>query len=94
MSKYELVFILKPDLGDEATAALVTKYKDLIGANGTVDNVDEWGKRRLAYLINDQAEGYYVQINFTSAPDFPAELDRQLKINDAVLRCLIVATGK
>jgi small subunit ribosomal protein S6 len=68
MSKYELVFILKPDLGDEATAALVTKYKDLIGANGTVDNVDEWGKRRLAYLINDQAEGYYVQINFTSAP--------------------------
>ena len=94
MSKYELVFILKTALGDEATAALVTKYKDLIGANGTVDNVDEWGKRRLAYLINDQAEGYYVQINFTSAPDFPAELDRQLKINDAVLRCLIVATGK
>ena len=94
MSKYELVFILKPDLGDEATAALVTKYKDLLGANGTVDNVDEWGKRRLAYLIDDQAEGYYAQINFTSAPDFPAELDRQLKINDAVLRSLIVATDK
>jgi small subunit ribosomal protein S6 len=94
MSKYELIFILKPDLGDEATAALIARFKDLISENGTIDAVDEWGKRRLAYPINDLAEGYYTQINFTSGEDFPAELDRQLKISDAVMRSLIVATGK
>lgn len=94
MSKYEFVLITKADLGEEATVALVTKYKDLISANGTIDAVDEWGKRRLAYPINDEVEGYYVQINFTSDANFPAELDRQLKINDAVLRSLIVTTGK
>lgn len=94
MSKYEFVFITKANLGEEETAALVTKYKDLISANGTIDAVDEWGKRRLAYPINDEVEGYYVQINFTSDANFPAELERQLKINDAILRSLIVTTGK
>ena len=93
-AKYELILILKSTLGEEATAALVEKYKELISANGTVDNVDEWGKRRLAYPINDEPEGYYVQFNFTSGNDFPAELDRQLKINDAVLRSLITRMGK
>jgi small subunit ribosomal protein S6 len=93
-AKYELVIITKADLDEETTAALVTKFKDLIAANGTVDAVDEWGKRRLAYPINDEAEGYYVQINFTSGNEFPAELDRQLKINDAILRSLIVRPGK
>lgn len=93
-SKYELVIITKADLGEEATAALVTKFKDLISANGTIDAVDEWGKRRLAYPIRDEVEGYYVQINFTSGNDFPTELDRQMKINDAILRSLIVRPGK
>ena len=93
-AKYELVFIVKANLGDEATTALVEKFKELISANGTIDAVDEWGKRRLAYPINDETEGYYVQVNFTSGNDFPAELDRQFKINDAVLRSLIVRPGK
>lgn len=94
MSKYELVFILRVNLGEEQTAALIGKFKDLIAANGTVDAVDEWGKRRLAYPIDDETEGYYVQVNFTSDNNFPAELDRQLKINDSVLRTLIIRQEK
>lgn len=93
-SKYELVIIFKADLGEEATAALIGKFKDLITANGTIDAYDEWGKRRLAYPINDQPEGFYVQINFTSGNTFPTELDRQMKITDGVLRSLIVKQGK
>lgn len=92
--KYELVFILKPNLGEEETAAVVEKFKTLVSSKGTLDAIDEWGKRRLAYPINDEIEGYYVQINFTSEPGLPAELDRQLKISDSVLRSLIINQGK
>ncbi|ARP50552.1 MULTISPECIES: 30S ribosomal protein S6 [Caproicibacterium] len=87
---YETVFILSSKLDEQHTAALVTKFKDLIAANGTVDGVDEWGKRRLAYEIDKETEGYYVLINFTSAPAFTAELDRVYKITDGVLRSLII----
>ena len=76
--------------GDDAVAALVEKFKTLITDNGTFEGVDEWGKRKLAYLINDEAEGYYALYNFESAPDFPAELDRVAKIIDGVLRSMIV----
>ena len=76
---------------DEATAALVGKFKSLIEANGTIDSIDEWGKRRLAYPINDENEGVYTVINFTCEPDFPAELDRVYKITEGVMRSLIVA---
>ncbi len=76
--------------GDDAVAALVEKFKTLITDNGTFEGVDEWGKRKLAYLINDEAEGYYALYNFESAPDFPAELDRVAKITDGVLRSMIV----
>lgn len=94
VSKYEAIVIYKANLGDEATAAVNEKFKELIAANGTLDAVDEWGRRRLAYLINDEAEGYYVQYTFTAEKEFPAEFDRQLKINDSVLRSLIIAQGK
>ncbi|HCA28625.1 MAG TPA: 30S ribosomal protein S6 [Ruminococcaceae bacterium] len=87
---YETVFILSSKLDEQATAALVTKFKDLIAENGTVDGVDEWGKRRLAYEINKETEGYYVLINFTSVPSFTAELDRVFKITDGVMRSLII----
>ena len=66
------------------------KVKSLIEANGTIDSVDDWGKRRLAYPIAKQPEGYYVMIDFKSAPEFTAELDRVYKITDGVLRSLIV----
>ena len=72
------------------TVALIEKFKTLIAANGTVDSVDEWGKRRFAYEINKETEGYYTLINFTCAPSFTAELDRVYKITDGVLRSLIV----
>ena len=87
---YETVFILSTAQGEDGTTALVQKFKELIEANGTIDSVDEWGKRRLAYPINKEVEGYYTLINFTSAPAFTAELDRIYKITDGVLRSLII----
>lgn len=88
--KYETLFIVNPTLGDEAVAAIVEKFKSLVAANGTVEKADDWGKRHLAYPINDLTEGYYVLIDFTSAPAFPAELDRIYKITDGIMRSLIV----
>ena len=87
---YEVVYILNPNLGEEATAAMVEKFKTLVEQNGTLAEVDEWGKRRLAYPIDDLNEGYYVLMTFSSAPAFPAELDRVLKITDNVMRSMIV----
>ncbi len=87
---YETVLVISMKLGEEGIAAMVQKFKDLIESNATLDGVDEWGKRRLAYLINKEAEGYYVLFNFTSEPEFPAELDRIYKITDGVLRSLII----
>lgn len=86
---YEGLIILSTKLGEDGIKELVSKINDLIVANGTIDSVDEWGKRRLAYAINYETEGYYVLFNFTSKTDFPAELDRVLKITDGVLRSLI-----
>ena len=91
---YETVFILSTKLGDDGIAAAIQKFKDLINANGTIENVDEWGKRRLAYPINKEEEGYYTLISFTSSPAFTAELDRVYNITDGVLRSLIVSAQK
>ena len=91
MAKYETMLITSAALDEEATAALVGKFKSLIEANGTIDSIDEWGKRRLAYPINDMAEGYYVLMNFESKPEFPAELERVMKITEGVMRCLTTA---
>lgn len=88
--KYETIFIVNPTLGDEAVASIVEKFKALIEANGTIESVDDWGKRRFAYPINDLTEGYYTLVNFESAPDFPAELDRIYKITDGIMRTLII----
>ena len=94
MAKYETMLITSAALDEEATAALVGKFKTLIENNGTIDSIDEWGKRRLAYPINDETDGYYVLINFSSEVDFPAELDRVYKITDGILRTLIIAQGE
>ena len=88
---YETIMVITTKNGEDATTALVEKSKALIEQNGTIDSVDDWGKRRLAYEIQDELEGYYVLVNFTCAPEFPAELDRVYKITDGVLRSLIVA---
>ena len=89
-SSYEVVLIFSVSKGEEATNALVEKFKNLITENATVENVDEWGKRKLAYLIDDEAEGYYILVNFESEADFPAELDRITNITDGVLRSMII----
>ena len=87
--KYECMYILSPNLTEEETAALVEKFKTLIESNGTLDETQEMGKRKLAYEINYLTEGYYVLVKFTSNPDFPAELDRVMGITDGVIRSLI-----
>ena len=89
-ANYEAVYILDPNLSEEDTAALVAKFKSVVEADGTVTEVDEWGKRRLAYPINDLMEGYYVLMTFTAAAAVPAELDRVFRITDGVMRSLIV----
>ncbi len=91
---YEVVYILDPNLTEDATAALVEKFKALVESKGTLGEVNEWGKRRLAYPINDLNEGYYVLMTFTATPDLPAELDRQLRINDSVMRSVIVCNDE
>lgn len=89
-NKYEAAMVFSVAKGEEATMALKEKFNDLIAKNGTIENVDDWGKRRLAYLINDEAEGYYVFFNFTSEPAFPAELERVAKITDGILRVMVI----
>ena len=90
MNKYEMVAIYSLKNGEEAAEALNEKFKALIEATGTVESIDVWGKRRLAYPINDEVEASYVLYNFECGVDFPAELDRVSKITDGVLRTLIV----
>ena len=87
---YEVVYILDPAMSEEATAALVAKFKTMAEAHGTVKDVDEWGKRRLAYPINDLNEGYYVLMSFDSDAAFPNELARVLRITDGVMRSQVV----
>ena len=86
--KYEVLYILNPALGEEGIAALVEKFKAMVEAEGTLLSIDEWGKRRLAYPINDLPEGYYVLMNYEAAPAFPAELERVMKITEGVLRSM------
>ena len=90
-ANYEAMYILDPSLSEEQTAALVAKFKNVVEANGTVSEIDEWGKRRLAYPINDLMEGYYVLMTFTAAPTVPAELDRLFRINENVMRSMVVS---
>lgn len=87
--KYELMYIINPNLSEEETAVVVEKFKALVEQNGTLEEMEEMGKRKLAYEINYISEGYYVLVKFTSGPDFPAELDRVLGITDGILRSLI-----
>lgn len=90
MEKYEAMFVYTVKESEEATQALVEKFKELIAKHGTVEGVEEWGKRKLAYPINYETEGYYVIYTFTCDPEFPAELDRVQNITDGVLRSLII----
>lgn len=89
--KYESVIIINATLEDSAIESVVDRVKALIEENGQLESVDAWGKRRLAYAIDDMNEGYYVLFTFSAPTEFPAELDRICNINDKIIRSLIVA---
>lgn len=88
-ANYELMYIIDATKSEEDIKAIVEKFKSLIEANGTLTEMEEIGKRRLAYPINDMADGYYVLVKFSSNPAFPAELKRVLGITDGVMRTLV-----
>lgn len=87
---YEAVVIFSLKNGDEAVPAMVEKFKQLIEQNGTLDSIDEWGKRKLAYPINYETEGYYVLYNIQCEPDFPAEFERIINITENAVRTIVV----
>lgn len=90
ISSYETLFVVDLQLGEEGIASTIEKFKSLIAANGEVTEVNEWGKRRFAYPINDQNDGYYVLVNFKAASEFPAELKRIYNITEGIMRSVIV----
>ncbi|MDD5603748.1 MAG: 30S ribosomal protein S6 [Eubacteriales bacterium] len=90
VNKYESIFIINPSLSEEDTKALVEKFKNLIETSAQLENIDEWGKRRLAYEIKDFNEGYYVLADFAAEPAFPQELERVYKITDGIIKYLTI----
>ena len=90
VNSYETMLIFSVANGEEATQTLVEKFKALVEENGTLESIDAWGERKLAYPINDEPNGYYALYNYTSGPEFPAELERIAKITEGGLRCLVV----
>ena len=89
--KYEILYIINPTLDEEGIKAIVEKFKAMVEAEGTLTSIEEWGKRRLAYPINDLKEGYYVLMTCEAKPELPAEIDRVMKITENVMRSLITA---
>ncbi|MGN0533195.1 MAG: 30S ribosomal protein S6 [Eubacterium sp.] len=94
LRNYEIVLVFSLANGEDTVELLKEKFTELIEKNGTLGEVETWGKRKLAYPINYENEGYYMIINFSCDESFPAELDRVINITDGVLRSLIVAKGE
>lgn len=92
MNRYELIYIIDTALEEDARKEQIEKFSALIAREGgEVEKVDEtWGKRRLAYPINDKLEGYYVQVLFKAPPELPREIERNMRINENVMRSLVV----
>ena len=90
MNQYEVMYVIDTQLEDTQRQELIARFNALVATNGgTVDRVDEWGKRRLAYAINYKTDGYYVLMYVTAPPELPRELERNLQISDSVLRYLV-----
>lgn len=92
MNKYQLLYIIDNSLSEESKSELIEKFKALIESDalgGTVDTIDKWGTKKLAYEIDGKTEGYYVLVKFSANVDAPAEIDRQMKINDNIIRQMI-----
>ena len=91
MNKYEVLYIVNASLDDAAKEATIEKYSALVTANGgEVESVDKWGVKKFAYPIDYKNEGYYVLMNFTANPDLPAEMERQMKISDDIIRYMVI----
>lgn len=90
MNKYESVVIINSKLEEEAIKTLITKFSDLINTDGKVDSVEEMGKKKLAYEIKKQSEGYYVVYKFEAKPELIAELERNYRITDEVLKFIVI----
>lgn len=91
MNKYEIIYIIDAAVEEAARKDLIAKFSDLITGNGgSIEKVDEWGKRRLAYAIDYKTEGYYVLMQFTAAPELPKEIERVMQISDSIIRSQIV----
>ena len=91
MNNYELLYIINNDLADEAKEALVAKLNGVVTENGgSVESVEKWGTKKLAYPINFKNEGYYVLVNFTAEATLPSELERIMRISDSVVRFMVV----
>jgi small subunit ribosomal protein S6 len=91
---YESIFVVDLQKGEEEVKALVEKFTKLIADNGAIEEVDEWGKRRLAYPIYDLNEGYYVLVKFTAPAQFVAELERIFGITEGIMRSIVVRAEK
>ena len=89
-NSYECLFVIDAGLTEEETKGLVEKFTKLIADNGEISEVNEWGKKKLAYPINDKTEGYYVLVNFKGATTLPGELERIFGITDGILRNIVV----
>jgi small subunit ribosomal protein S6 len=91
VNKYETLYVITPELEEEAIKAAIEKFSGIIAANGgVVGSVDEWGKRRLAYSIDYKTEGYYVLVNFEAESELPKELERNFNNDESILRFIVV----
>ena len=90
MNNYETIMIINSNLEEAVIKSTIEKVNDLIAKNGKVESTEEWGKKKLAYPIKKQNEGYYVLINFSSNPDFIDELERVYGITDEIIKHIVV----
>jgi small subunit ribosomal protein S6 len=94
INKYETIFIINPEIGEDNIKALVEKFKSLLETSAQLESIEEWGKRKLAYPINDRNEGNYVLANFSAESNFPHELERIYKITDGIIKYIIIKKDK
>ena len=91
MNKYEAMYIVTPEMEDEAIKGVIEKFSGIITANGgEIEKTDEWGRKKLAYPIDYKTEGYYVLVNFAAAPELPRDLERNFRNDESILRYMVV----
>lgn len=94
MRKYEIVYIVDGALSEEEAKAVVERFTEYTESNAQLEKIEEWGKKRFAYLINKKSDGYYVLMEVSATPEFPGELERMFKITENILKYLIISKEK